>query len=143
MIFAAFDKRHDGSVGSLNFISDYIIPHVLEKYKCSVQVKYICKFTLNANTIVNKSTGYLSFQGVLILESKLHLKFYKSNPPLTQNIMNEEGKGATVTIINRPGDDLVQKLKTIFFENGVRTKNLESPELNNQNIKKLGRNLIF
>ena len=39
VLFVAFDKRHDGSVGSKRFIDEYLFPHVLHKYKCKIQVK--------------------------------------------------------------------------------------------------------
>ena len=37
-IFVAFDKRHDGSVGSRRFITHFLEPHVRRKYKCKIQV---------------------------------------------------------------------------------------------------------
>ena len=40
-IFAAFDKRHDGSVGSRRFITHFLEPHVRRKYKCKIQVALI------------------------------------------------------------------------------------------------------
>ena len=38
VIFVAFDKNHEGKIGSKRFISEYLIPQVLNKYGCRVQV---------------------------------------------------------------------------------------------------------
>ena len=47
-IFVAFDKRHDGSVGSRRFITHFLEPHVRRKYKCKIQVALI-----HSNNVLN------------------------------------------------------------------------------------------
>ena len=48
VIFVAFDKNHDGKIGSKRFISEYLIPHVVNKYGCRVQV---VKITITARKL--------------------------------------------------------------------------------------------
>jgi len=54
VLFVAFDKRHDGSVGSKRFIDEYLFPHVLHKYKCKIQgvinIGSILKYSNRNNT---------------------------------------------------------------------------------------------
>ena len=47
-IFVAFDKRHDGSVGSRRFITHFLEPHVRRKYKCKIQVTL-----MHSNNVLN------------------------------------------------------------------------------------------
>ena len=47
-IFVAFDKRHDGSVGSRRFITHFLEPHVRRKYKCKIQVA-----SMHSNVVLN------------------------------------------------------------------------------------------
>ena len=39
VIFVAFDKKNDGSVGSKKFITEYLKPFIIDEYGSSIQVK--------------------------------------------------------------------------------------------------------
>ena len=51
-IFVAFDKRHDGSVGSRRFITHFLEPHVRRKYKCKIQVASMA--SMHPNNVLDK-----------------------------------------------------------------------------------------
>ena len=51
VIFVAFDKNHDGKIGSKRFISDYLLPHVINKFGCRLQVENISTVPLLSNTV--------------------------------------------------------------------------------------------
>ena len=56
VLFVAFDKRHDGSVGSKRFLNEYLVPHVLRKYKCKIQVDALKTLGLGASVNFLQST---------------------------------------------------------------------------------------
>ena len=58
VIFVAFDKNHEGKIGSKRFISDYLLPHVVHKYGCRVQV---CVNNTQYNTDDNDELRWADF----------------------------------------------------------------------------------
>ena len=57
VIFVAFDKNHDGKIGSKRFISEYLIPHVVKKYGCQVQAVLSLELDRNINQLVPPSNN--------------------------------------------------------------------------------------
>ena len=87
VIFVAFDKKHDGSIGSRKFIEDYLEPNILNKYRCSVQG------VINIGSVLKYSTFNNS--------QKFPASFYEANPQTSYKIMSQGGKGDFLAAIHR------------------------------------------
>jgi len=119
VLFVAFDKRHDGSVGSKRFINEYVVPHVLRKYKCKIQglinIGSILKYSNRNNTQIfptclNDNYETLNSTGayyVLLGEKPSNIE--KLNEVINDFYKDEENTYST-TDSNRRNSPMIIKL---------------------------------
>jgi len=119
VIFAAFDKRNDGSMGSKRFIQNYLEPYILNKYQCSVQgiinLESLIKFSRQNNS------------------QKLPVGFYSKNPELSFKIMSQGGKGDFLAALTRGGveeEQLASRFQKNLYRYGYKQKTFSFENLN-------------